>query len=182
MFGIGWFRAVLMGIVTLAAALIPAFTAPLAAQDVVGLPLGAVPEAVVLEDLAGVPVDLGEVMGKKPVLLEFWATWCPLCAALQPRLEAARARYGEEVEFVVVAVAVNQTRRSIERHLARHPIPGRLLWDTDGRATRAFMAPTTSYVVVLDAEGRVVYTGVGGDQDLESALGRLARFPEIHDS
>jgi thiol-disulfide isomerase/thioredoxin len=149
-----------------------AAVAPLAAQDAVGIPLGAVPEAVEIEDLAGIPVDLGEVIGRKPVLIEFWATWCPVCAELQPRFEAARAKYGEEVEFIVVAVAVNQTKRSIERHLTRNPMPGRILWDTSGRATRAFLAPTTSYVVVLDAAGRVVYTGVGGDQDLEGAVGR----------
>jgi thiol-disulfide isomerase/thioredoxin len=156
----------------LGAGLILAFADPLAAQDAVGIAVGAVPEAVVIEDLEGNAVDLGEVIGRKPVLLEFWATWCLLCSALQPRLETARARYGDEVEFLVVAVAVNQTKRSIARHLARHPVPGRILWDTNGRATRALLAPTTSYVVVLDAEGRVVYTGVGGEQDLEAAVGR----------
>jgi len=144
---------------------------PLAAQEI-GLPLGTKPQAVVIEDLAGAPVDLVEIIGKKPALVEFWATWCSVCAALQPRLEAAAAKYGEEVEFLVVAVAVNQTKRSIERHLASKPIPGRVLWDTDGRATRAFLAPTTSYVVVLDGAGRVVYTGAGDDQDLEAAVAR----------
>lgn len=71
---------------------------------------------------------------------------------------------------MAVAVAVNQTKRSIRRHLERDPVPFPVAWDTRGRATRAFMAPTTSYVVILDAEGRVVYTGVGSDQDLESGL------------
>lgn len=145
---------------------------PLAAQDQIGLPLGAVPDAVVIEDLEGNPVDLGEVIGKRPVLIEFWATWCPLCKELQPRFDAAQARYGGEVEFLVIAVAVNQSKRSITRHLAANPMTGRILWDTSGRATRAFMAPTTSYVVVLDAEGRVVYTGVGGDQELEREVAK----------
>ena len=31
-------------------------------------------------------------IGKKPVVLEFWATWCSICAALQPRLDAAERR------------------------------------------------------------------------------------------
>jgi hypothetical protein len=34
------------------------------------------------------------------------------------------------------------------------------------------MAPTTSYVVALDARGRVVYTGVGEDQDIAGAARR----------
>jgi hypothetical protein len=35
------------------------------------------------------------------------------------------------------------------------------------------MAPTTSYVVILDAEGRVAYTGSGGDQEIAAALARV---------
>lgn len=145
-------------------------------EDVIGLPVGARPPAATIEDLQGQPVDLGQWIGKKPVLLEFWATWCPLCEQLMPSLEAAHARYGDRVEFLILAVAVNQTQRAILRHLDRHPLPFRLLWDTNGNATRAFQAPATSYVVILDARGRVVYTGVGGEQDvipaLQRALGR----------
>lgn len=140
-----------------------------AGQDI-GLPLGAVPPAVTIEDLDGAPVDLGRWVGRKPVLVEFWAMWCPNCEALFPRLEAAHRRFGGEIEIVVVAVGVNQSKRSIRRHLERHPMPFVVLWDTDGNAVRAFDALTTSYVVVLDASGRVVYTGVGADQDIDAAV------------
>ncbi|HUH13155.1 MAG TPA: TlpA disulfide reductase family protein [Longimicrobiales bacterium] len=136
----------------------------------VGLPLGSVPDAVQVEDLEGTAVDLGTIMGKKPVLVEFWATWCPLCGALEPRLHAARDRFGDRVEFGIMAVGVNQTPRRIRRHLEEHPAPGRMLFDARGRASRAFAAPTTSYIVVLDGQGRVVYTGVGEDQDIEAAV------------
>lgn len=148
------------------------FTGVAAAQDEgdLGIALGAKPPAVTVEDLDGRAVDLGQVMGKKPMLLEFWATWCPLCEALLPRLEAAHSRYGSQVDFIAVAVAVNQTRSSVKRHLARHPIPFRFLWDTNGNAVRAFQAPSTSYVVVLDASGKVVYTGSGDEQDIDAAV------------
>lgn len=148
-------------------------TLPLRAQDDLGLPLGTAAQPVVIEDLAGRPVDLGELIGKRPVLLEFWATWCPLCRALEPKLEAAVRRYGDRVAFVAVAVAVNQNQASIKRHLERHPLPLTVLWDTNGRAVRAFQAPGTSYVVILDAAGRVRYTGAGEDQDLEAAVGKV---------
>ena len=152
----------------LAALLLPAS----AAAQQVGLPLGTVPEGAVLEDLEGNAVDLGALVGTKPMLVEFWATWCPLCEALEPRIEAARRRFGDRVEFVIVAVGVNQTPRRIRRHLEEHPAPGRVLFDARGRASRAFQAPTTSYIVVLDAKGRAVYTGVGEDQDIEAAVAR----------
>jgi thiol-disulfide isomerase/thioredoxin len=148
---------------------------PLLAQDDVGLGVGTVPAAVTLQDLDGNSVVLGKEFGKRPVLVEFWATWCPRCAALLPKLEAAHARYGNRVEFVAVAVAVSQSPPSIKRHLARHPMPFPVLWDAEGRAVRGFAAPTTSYVVVLDASGAVAYTGTGEDQDIEGALRRVVR-------
>jgi thiol-disulfide isomerase/thioredoxin len=146
--------------------------ARLPAQDVIGLPIGSRPPAVTVEDLQGNPVDLGQWVGKKPILLEFWATWCPQCAELLPMMQTAHRRYGGRVEFVVLAVAVNQTKRSILRHIERHPMPFTFLWDANGAAVRAFQAPATSYVVVLDAGGKVVYTGAGGDQELGPALER----------
>ncbi len=154
----------------LAAMLFVATSARSAHAQEIGLPLGEKPQAVAIEDLDGNAVDLGEYIGGKPLLVEFWATWCPLCKALEPRLQAAHAMYGEQVEFLVVAVAVNQSQRRVRRHVESHEMPGRVLWDTDGRAVRAFKAPSTSYIVILDAEGKVAYTGLGEDQDIEAAL------------
>ena len=141
-----------------------------AQDDDVGIAVGATPAAATIETLDGVPVDLAQYVGKKPVLLEFWATWCPICQALLPRMTAAHKKYGDRVSFLVIGVAVNESKGSIQRHLAQHPMPFQFLWDTNGNATRAFDAPATSYVVVLDAHGKVVYTGTGSDQDLDKAI------------
>jgi thiol-disulfide isomerase/thioredoxin len=139
-------------------------------DDVVGISVGQTPPAVTIEDLDGHPVDLGRWVGKRPIIVEFWATWCPICAELLPRMEVAQKKYGDRVDFLVVAVAVNQSPNSVRHHLARHPMPFTFLWDVNGNATRAFQAPATSYVAVLDARGKVVYTGIGADQDIEAAL------------
>ena len=154
--------------------LVPAL---LSAQDVIGIPVGQTPPAVTLENLSGDTVSLSRWVGKKPVIIEFWATWCPICEALLPRMEAAQKKHGDRVEFLVVAVAVNQSKSSVRRHLDRHPLPFRFLWDGNGAAVRAFQAPSTSYIAVLDTNGKVVYTGVGEDQDIEAALERAAETP-----
>ena len=39
-----------------------------------------------------------------------------------------------------------------------------------GEAVRAFETPATSYIVILDAAGRVAYTGIGRDQDVAAAI------------
>src|SRR3989441_6336318 len=152
------------------------FVAPalLRAQDVIGIPVGETPPAVTLENLNGDSVPLSQWIGKKPVIVEFWATWCPICAELLPRMEAAKQKFGDRAEFIVVAVAVNQSRNSVRRHLEQHPMPFMFLWDGNGAAVRAFQAPSTSYIAVLDAKGRVVYTGTGEDQDIDAAIERAA--------
>src|SRR5437773_9128040 len=90
-------------------------------QDVIGIPVGETPPAVTLESLNGDSVALSQWIGKKPVIVEFWATWCPICAALLPRLEAAQRKYGDRAEILVVAVAVSQRQNKVRRHLALHP-------------------------------------------------------------
>jgi len=139
-------------------------------DDIVGIPVGQTPPAVTIQDLEGKPVELSRWVGKRPVIVEFWATWCPICAELLPRMEAAQRKYGDRADFLVIAVAVNQSQNTVRRHLTRHPMPFTFLWDANGAAVRAFQAPATSYVAVLDAKGKVVYTGVGADQDIEAAL------------
>ena len=158
------------GFALAAACVLPA---ALSAQDI-GLPIGTRAPAVALEDLDGKPVDLGRYVGKQPMLLEFWATWCPLCQALEPALKAAHARYGGTVRFVAIGVGVNQTPASIRRHLTDHPLPFPVLFDASGAAVRAYQAPTTSYIVVLDKAGKVTYTGAGAEQDVATALARVA--------
>ncbi len=143
-----------------------------AAQDYgeIGIAVGAVPELVEIEDLEGVPVSLAGYVGEKPVLLEFWATWCENCAALAAQMIDTYARYRGEIEYVAIAVAVAQSQPSVKRHLEREPVDYPTLWDTQGRAVRAFLVPATSYIVILDAGGTVVYTGIGPQQDVEAAV------------
>jgi len=154
--------------------LLAAARAPLAAQDV-GIPIGEKPPAAIVEDLDGNDVDLGQLLEGRPALVEFWATWCPLCKALEPRLAAAYEKYGDDVTFLVVGVGVNQSPRTIRRHLERNPVSGRVLFDAKGAAVRAFQVPNTSFIAVLDSTGAVRYTGTGSAQEIEKAIRRVVK-------
>jgi len=144
------------------------------AQDE-GIAIGARAPVVVVNDIDGKPVDLGAYLGKQPVLLEFWATWCNVCEELLPRVQAAYDTYGGSVAFFGVNVTVNQTPERVRRWIASHHPPYRTLYDDKGVSTRAYEAPITSYIVIIDAAGRVAYTGTGADQDITGALARVTR-------
>jgi thiol-disulfide isomerase/thioredoxin len=145
---------------------------PAFAQDL-GLEVGSQAPAVTVHSLDGKRVDLGQYIGKTPMLIEFWATWCANCKELMPALLEAEKKFGKKVKFVALAVAINQSPERVRRFIAAHPLPHETFYDTDGKAAGAFDAPATSYVVVLDKTGKVVYTGLGGKQDLEGALKKI---------
>ena len=154
---------------TLALAVIAPLAAPLTAQDV-GIRLGTMAPASTIQSLSGSSVKLAKWIGKTPMVIEFWATWCESCHELEPKMIAAAKKYAKSVKFVGVAVSVNQSPKLVARYAKNHALPFEILYDRRGDATEAFDVPATSYVVALDRSGKVVYTGVGGNQDIEAAV------------
>ena len=141
----------------------------LPAQEL-GIPVGTTAPAVALQTLDGAPANLSQYLGKGPVLIEFWASWCPNCKALEPKLAAVAKKYGNRVQLVAVAVSVNQSMERAKRYQAQHKLPVVMLYDKSGDASEAYETPATSYVVVVNKAGKVVYTGAGADQDLDAAI------------
>lgn len=154
-------------------ALALALCAPIAlrAQES-GIPVGRAAPAAAVTTLDGKPANLSQFVGKGPVVLEFWATWCENCQELEPTMKAAQAKYGKQVRFVGVAVSASQTPNRVKLYLQKHGVTWDQVYDTNGAATDAYDVPATSYVVVLDRTGKVVYTGLGGKQDIEAAIKR----------
>src|SRR2546430_4648649 len=131
----------------------------LRSQETIGIPIGQTPPAVTLQNLNGDSVSLSRWIGKKPVIVEFWATWCPICAELLPRMEAAHHKYGTRAEFLVVAVAVNESQNTVRRHLERQPMPFTFLWDGNRAAGTNLPAPPSFHRAVSHCQKRGVGYG-----------------------
>ena len=101
---------------------------PALAQDV-GLPLGMKGPGGPLETLDGKAVDLSTYLGKGPVVLEFWATWCGNCKQMEPNMRAAMKKYGAQVKFITVAVSINQTLARVKGWQKINKLPGDILYD-----------------------------------------------------
>jgi thiol-disulfide isomerase/thioredoxin len=129
-----------------------------------------------LPALDGGEVALSELRGR-PVVVDFWATWCPPCIRQIPVLNSFHEAHGDAVEVLGIAVDV-QGRSVVAPFAAEHGIRYRVLLGDEALAQRygAFGFPTLFFI---DAEGRVdsVHTGVASVEELEAALARVARVP-----
>ena len=139
------------------------------AQEI-GIAVGKRAPSAIVKTLDGKSVDLGSYVGRTPMLIEFWATWCPQCHELEPALLAAQKKYAGKVKFIGVAVSIRQSPARLKAYVAKHKLTHEILFDADANASDAYEVPATSYVVVINRKGEVVCTGLGGSQNLEAAI------------
>ncbi len=55
-----------------------------------------------LQAVDGESVTLSEVAAEQPVIVVFWATWCPYCKALLPHIQSIRLEYGDDIRVLAV--------------------------------------------------------------------------------
>ena len=132
-----------------------------------------------LKDLQGKLVRLSTLRGK-PVVLHFWATWCPHCLSEMPLLESA-SRDLSARGAQVLAINLGEPRRNVERYALDHKLNLSILLDTRGKAAQAFGVVGLPATVVIDREGRVAGQIDMGSLDLGSLEKLLAsgRGPEL---
>ena len=112
-----------------------------------------------LNDLHGKPWDLAALHGR-PVLLNFWATWCEPCREEMPSLQALARRH-EADALIVLMVNYRESEASIRRFLERMPLELPVLLDRDGSAARAWTSRVFPTTVLIDRSGRPRHQLVG---------------------
>ncbi|HWZ57751.1 MAG TPA: TlpA disulfide reductase family protein [Gemmatimonadaceae bacterium] len=134
-----------------------------------GIAVGRPAPDAAVQTLDGKPASLKAYIGTTPVVMEFWAKWCSNCRELAPALRAAETKYAGRVKFLTIAVSADQTPAEVAQFAATNGLPHPIVYDT-GAATTAYDVPGTSFLVVVDRHGTIVYTGAGGAQDVDAAI------------
>lgn len=57
-----------------------------------------------LASASGADIRLNEEIEEQPVVLFFWATWCPYCKALMPHLQSIRLEYGDRIKILAINI------------------------------------------------------------------------------
>lgn len=114
------------------------------------------PEMIVY-DLEGNPFKLSDVQGK-PVILNFWATWCGYCKMEMPDFEEKYQAYGDEIHFAMVNVTdgVQETVEKASGYVSEQGFTFPVYYDTDGMAAMRYNLSGLPVTYLLDAEGEIV--------------------------
>ena len=107
-----------------------------------------------LEKVGGGQITLSSYKGKKAVVLDFWATWCPNCKRNIPTQQALYGKYQDKVE--VIGINLQEDPSIVERFMGEYRISYPIVIDSSSRVSRAFGVQYTNYHVLIDINGDVV--------------------------
>ncbi|MBE0618749.1 MAG: TlpA family protein disulfide reductase [Proteobacteria bacterium] len=128
------------------------------------------PDFSLEEFSSGKPVALANYLGKKVVMLEFWATWCDICKTEMPRLVKEYDEYkgkGYELLAITLSRGDDKDRKKIEALKEKNQLSYPILMDTEFEvATKIYgLSGPIPLKVIIDCEGKIRYTHVGDYAD-----------------
>lgn len=117
-------------------------------------------------------IALQDLKGEKPVYLKFWLSTCPQCIAEMPHFVHAYEQYGDELQFVAVNLAMDgDTPNIVRRAMVEHGLEMPVVVDESSHMQSAFGIFGTPTHIVIDRQGRIVYSSNRADDELDATLG-----------
>lgn len=114
-------------------------------------------------DGEGKPVSVGDSFGKRPVIINFWATWCPPCAGELPDFDEAYKKYGHEIDFYMVNLTdgARETVDGVKEYVAENGYEFPVYYDLDYEGSEAYAIQYIPVTVFIDSRGEIIDQQVG---------------------
>lgn len=110
------------------------------------------------KDIDGKSIDLSALIGKRPLLLVFWASWCPNCKNEVPRINKLVEKYRYQgMEFIGINVGVNDSIAKVRRFMSESGMSYPVIFDSTGKISRQFGIVGVPTILVTDKKGIIVF-------------------------
>lgn len=133
-------------------------------KDPPSMLLGKAAPTFTLTDLKGQPRDLASYRGK-PVVVNFWASWCVPCRQESPLLYKASSQYGQDVQFL--GVIYNDQPDTAQKFMNEYGLTYPALRDPDSQTAIKYGIGQVPVTYVLDGTGKVVFYKLGPVEEAE---------------
>ena len=146
--------------------------APTAQQDIEATTLihaGDVAPDFSVEMLDGSKVTLSELRGKV-VLVGFWATWCPPCRQELSHMQKDVIDRFAGKDVVVLPISRGEERKTVENFLNKMGYTFPVGLDGNQSIYKKYASNYIPRSVVVGKDGKVVYVGVGYDEEIAKAI------------
>lgn len=128
-------------------------------------------------DDAGNAVKLSDYRGK-PVVVNFFASWCGPCKMEMPHFEACYQAYGEQVAFLMVNLCAfgNDTKTAAKAMIEAGGYTFPVLFDTEGDAALAYAIRSMPTTIFVSAKGELKGQKIGAidEQTLRATVQAMA--------
>lgn len=113
-------------------------------------------------DTEGNSVNLSEFEGK-PVIINFWATWCGYCQMEMPDFEEKFKEYGKEIHFLMLNVTDGnrETVDTAKEYISEAGYTFPVYFDTELDAANTYGAYSLPMTIFIDAEGYGIAQATG---------------------
>lgn len=129
-----------------------------------------------VEDAGGKRVSLSAMEGK-PVVLNFWASWCPPCKSEMPDFQKAYEAYGEDIRFMMVNLTdgSRETKDTAKAYIEEQEYTFPVYYDVDQEAAHVFYVTSIPATYFIDEDGNIVAAGRGmlDEEALERGISML---------
>ncbi len=106
-------------------------------------------------DLDGNAVKFSDRVGEKPIIINFWATWCGPCKSEMPHFEKAFKEYGDRIDFMMInpTDGVNDTKENVAKFLAETGYTFPVYYDLDSNAAMVYGITGFPMTFFIDKDG-----------------------------
>lgn len=129
-----------------------------------------------MEDAEGNVIKLSDFIGEKPLIVNFWASWCPPCRAELPDFDKAFQEYGDQIHFLMVNLTdgAQETKATAQALIDSEGFTFPVYFDTMGQASAGYSLYSIPVTLAISADGKLLSHQVGALS--EAAVNQLVEM------